>query len=144
MIFHSALFVNSVFPTATVLVVVKTSSSEFTLLVLSRILSANVSNTYLVLEFWKLINSSFFFAQLFPNLFDPLFLFSLALLIPCLSRVAVVALHLLLVGVRRMMKMIGSLPTVAHRWLIPCASLNHAAEVFTDKSMTIWLSEKAR
>ena len=24
------------------------------------------------------------------------------------------------------------------------ASLNHAAEVFTDKSMTIWLSEKAR
>ena len=73
MIFHSALFVNSVFPTATVLVVVKTSSSEFTLLVLSRILSANVSNTYLVLEFWKLINSSFFFAQLFPNLFDPLF-----------------------------------------------------------------------
>lgn len=28
-----------------------------------------------------------------------------------------------------------SLPTVAHRWLIPCASLNHAAEVFTDKSM---------
>ena len=37
-----------------------------------------------------------------------------------------------------------SLPTVAHRWLIPCASLNHAAEVSTDKSMTIWQSEKAR
>ncbi len=35
----------------------------------------------------------------------------------------------------RMMKMTGSLPTVARRWLIPCASLNHAAEVFTDKSM---------
>ena len=64
--------------------------------------------------------------------------------VPCLSRVAVVVLHLLLVGVRRMMKMVGSLPTVVHRWLIPCASLNHAAEVFTDKSMTIWLSEKAR
>ena len=50
----------------------------------------------------------------------------------------------LLVGVRKTMKMTGSLPTVAHRWLMPCASLNHAAEVSTDKSMTTWPSEKAR
>ena len=42
-----------------------------------------------------------------------------------------------LVGARRTMKMTGSLPTVAHRWLMPCASLNHAAEVSTDKSMII-------
>jgi len=56
----------------------------------------------------------------------------------------VAVLLLLLVGERRRMKMTGSLPIVAHRWLIPCASLNHAAEVSTDKSMTIWQSEKAR
>ena len=56
----------------------------------------------------------------------------------CQIRVAVVAVLLLnLVGARRTMKMTGSLPTVAHRWLIPCASLNHAAEVSTDKSMII-------
>jgi len=64
--------------------------------------------------------------------------------LPCQRIVAVAVLLLLLVGVRKTMKMIGSLPTVVHRWLIPCASLNHAAEVSTDKSMTIWQSEKAR
>ena len=49
--------------------------------------------------------------------------------------VVVAVLLLLLVGARSMMKMTGSLPIVAHRWLIQCASLNHAAEVSTDKSM---------
>ena len=49
-----------------------------------------------------------------------------------------------LVGARKTMKMIGRLPTVVHRWLMPCVSLNHAAEVSTDKSMTIWQSERAR
>lgn len=64
--------------------------------------------------------------------------------LPFQNHVAVAVLLPLLVGARKMTKMTGSLPTVAHRWLIPCASLNHAAEVSTDKSMTIWLSEKAR
>ncbi len=45
---------------------------------------------------------------------------------------------------KKTMKMTGSLLIVAHRWLMPCASLNHAAEVSTDKSMIIWQSEKAR
>ena len=58
--------------------------------------------------------------------------------------VVVAVLLLLLVGARSMMKMTGSLPIVAHRWLIPCASQSHAAEVSSDKSMTIWQSEKAR
>ena len=64
--------------------------------------------------------------------------------LPFRNHVAVAVLLLLLVGVSRMMKMIGSLPTVAHRWLMPCASQSHAAEVSTDKSMIIWQSEKAR
>ena len=41
--------------------------------------------------------------------------------LPCLSHVVAAVLLLLLVGVKKTMKMTGSLPTVAHRWLIQFA-----------------------